>query len=72
MIHHIKLVKGSENEQMKDIPKTDMDKKILTTLSVSLTKSELKRMKAVSGLVGKVTNDQIIRAYLKERHYYGY
>ncbi len=72
MIHHIKLVKGSENERMKEHPKTEMDKKILTTLSVSLTKAELKRMKAVAGLQGKVSNDQIIRAYLKERHYYGY
>ena len=49
-----------------------MDKKVITTLSVALTKTELKRMKAVSGLVGAVTNDQIIKAYLKERMYYGY
>lgn len=56
------------------VPETsNIDKKVITTLSVALSKSELKKMKVSSGLVGKnVTNDQIIRAYLKERLNYGY
>ena len=72
MKHHVKLVKGVQDEITPEINKTEMDKKVITTLSVALTKTELKRMKAVSGLVGAVTNDQIIKAYLKERMYYGY
>ena len=72
MKHHVKLVKGVQDEITPEIKKTEMDRKVITTLSVALTKTELKRMKAVSGLVGAVTNDQIIRAYLKERMYYGY
>lgn len=72
MKHHIKLVKGSIDEQVKDIKPTKVDKKIMTTLSVALTKTELQKMKAASGLVGKVSNDQIIKAYIKERMYYGY
>lgn len=51
---------------------TEVDKKILTTLSIALTKTELQKMKSVSGLVGKVSNDQIIKAYIKERMSYGY
>lgn len=71
MKHHIKLVKGAMDEI---VPETsNIDKKVITTLSVALSKSELKKMKVSSGLVGKnVTNDQIIRAYLKERLNYGY
>lgn len=71
MKHHIKLVKGAMDEI---VPETsNIDKKVITTLSVALSKSELKKMKASSGLVGKnLTNDQIIRAYLKERLNYGY
>lgn len=72
MKHHVKLVKGVQDDIAPEINKTETDKRILTTLSVSLTKEELKRMKAVSGLVGSVSNDQIIKAYLKERMHYGY
>lgn len=72
MKHHVKLVKGMEDEITPEINKTQMDKKVITTLSVALTKTELKKMKTVSGLIGAVSNDQIIKAYLKERMNYGY
>ena len=43
MKHHIKLVKGVKDEI---VPETsNIDKKVITTLSVALSKSELKMRK---------------------------
>lgn len=72
MKHQIKLIKGSVDEIVEKTTSTKADKKIITTLSVVLTKTELQKMKSASGLVGSVSNDQIIKAYLKERLHYGY
>ena len=70
MKHHIKLVKGSEDERFK-INATS-EKKKHVTLSVGLTKKELTQMKALSGLKGNVTDPQIVREYLKSKIRYGW
>ena len=70
MNHHIKLVQGNE-DTISENP-TPEDKRKATTLTVSLTAKELKQMKALSGLKGNVSNDQIIKSYLKTKLTYGY
>jgi hypothetical protein len=68
-IHNIKLVEGAK-DTISEYPPAD--KKKTTTLTVSLTAKELKQMKALSGLRGDVSNDQIIKSYLKTKLTYGY
>jgi hypothetical protein len=68
--HNIKLVQGSE-DTISETPAPE-DKKKATTLTVSLTAKELKQMKALSGLKGNVSNDQIIKSYIKSKLTYGW
>jgi hypothetical protein len=68
-IHNIKLVQGAKDTISENPP---ADKKKMTTLTVSLTDKELKQMKALSGLRGNVSNDQIIKSYIKSKLTYGY
>ena len=69
-IHNIKLVMGSQ-DTISENPAPE-DKRKATTLTVSLTAKELKQMKALSGLKGNVSNDQIIKSYIKSKLTYGY
>ena len=69
MKHHVKLVKGDDHTtSIEEVS----NKKQITTLTLGFTKKELAQMKALSGLKGQVSNDQIIRAYIKSKMSYGY
>jgi hypothetical protein len=67
--HHIKLVTGDEHTVIENVPK---EKKEITTLTMGLSKKELSKMKSVTGLKGDVTNDQIIKAFIKLQLLYGF
>jgi hypothetical protein len=69
MKHNIKLVQGSEDSLQE---MASVGKKISTSLTINLTKKQLTQMKGLSGLKGAVTNDQIIKEYLKAKMTYGY
>ena len=69
MNHNIKLVKGNTDTIQE---KTPIGKKISTSLTINLTKKQLTQMKGLSGLKGAVSNDQIIKEYLKAKMTYGY
>tara|TARA_B110000238_G_scaffold144853_1_gene156203 strand:- start:160 stop:369 length:210 start_codon:yes stop_codon:yes gene_type:complete len=69
MKHNIKLVQGSEDSLQE---MASVGKKISTSLTINLTKKQLIQMKGLSGLKGAVTNDQIIKEYLKAKMTYGY
>ena len=69
MKHNIKLVQGSEDSLQE---MASVGKKISTSLTINLTKKQLTQMKGLSGLKGAVTNDQIIKEYLKFKMNYGY
>ena len=69
MKHNIKLVQGSEDSLQE---MASGGKKISTSLTINLTKKQLIQMKGLSGLKGAVTNDQIIKEYLKAKMTYGY
>ena len=72
MNHHIKLVQGNEDTISDAEQSSDREKRKATTLTVSLTAKELKQMKALSGLRGEVSNDQIIKSYIKSKLTYGW
>tara|TARA_R100000773_G_C4120777_1_gene56360 strand:+ start:313 stop:498 length:186 start_codon:yes stop_codon:yes gene_type:complete len=59
MKHHIRLVKGSDT----------IEKKHLVSLSVGVTDTQLKQMKALSGLKGNVSKDLIVREFIKSKMY---
>jgi hypothetical protein len=69
MNHNIKLVQGSEDSLQE---MASVGKKISTSLTINLTKKQLTQMKGLSGLKGAVSNDQIIKEYLKAKMTYGY
>ena len=69
MKHNIKLVQGSEDSLQE---MASVGKKISTSLTINLTKKQLTQMKGLSGLKGAVTNDQIIKEYLRAKMTYGY
>ena len=69
MKHNIKLVQGSEDSLQE---MASVGKKISTSLTINLTKKQLTQMKGLSVLKGAVTNDQIIKEYLKAKMTYGY
>lgn len=69
MKHNIKLVQGSEDSLQE---MASVGKKISTSLTINLTKKQLTQMKGLSGLKGAVSNDQIIKEYLKAKMTYGY
>ena len=71
--HNIKLVQGAKDTIISDTSQSeDHEKRKSTTLTVSLTAKELKQMKALSGLRGNVSNDQIIKSDIKSTLTYGW
>ena len=68
MKHHVKLVTGYNHTVIEETPK---EKKQITTLTMGYTKKELARMKSVTGLIGDVSPDQIIKSFIKHILLYG-
>jgi len=69
MNYKVKLVKGNLDEKLQSKP---TNKKKLVSLNIGLTQKELTQMKALSGLRGSVTNDQIVKEYIKSKLRYGW
>ena len=68
-LHHVKLVVGHQDEI-----KEPMNKKILVDFALETTKRKLLRMKAIAGLRGSYTNEQIVNNFIKTALYklYGF
>ena len=69
MNYKVKLVKGNLDEKLQSKP---TNKKKQVSLNIGLTQKELTQMKALSGLRGSVTNDQIVKEYIKSKLRYGW